>query len=793
MFKTNKEVGLTSYEVTQLRAKYGFNEILENQETVFIWLIKKLLNPITLMIQLALILSIIAHKVEDSIIILALLLLNVGIEMWQEHKSSKSLEAIKNTLQLTAVVLRNGKFNSIPTRELVPGDIVKLVLGDIAPADVKVLGKNVLQVDQSTITGESQVVEKTKGDIIYASSVIQSGSSLVEVVSISTKTLIGKSTQLVAKAQANEYSHFQQAIIGIGKFLAILSAILIILLSIALLYKGDSLVEVVQFALILAIASIPVALPAVLSVTMAVGASALSRYNAIVSNFKAVEELAGTDILCVDKTGTLTKNELTINKPIVYNSYSLNDLLSYALLASEKEHKNKIELAIEKFASDIGIDLGELYKFNKIIKFISFTPVTKTTQAYIKSLNQGDFSIEMGATQAIIKLLSDKNAISRIESDVATLARDGMRSMAIVKKTNESIELVGLLPMIDPPREDSREVLNFIKSYGVSVKMITGDNTAVARFIANKLNLGTKLVDTKELNGTQDKVNLIESTDIFTEVVPEDKYNIISALQKEGHIVAMTGDGVNDAPALKKADIGIAVSGASPAARAAADVVLLDDGLSTIKVALEHSRMIFARMQGYATFRITETIRIIFFVTLSIFFLGFTPLSAIMIVLLALLNDIPVMAMAYDNAEVDKSPVRWNLRETITISSVLGATGLASSFLLLYILYIYNVPLAIIYTIMFLKLDVSGHSTLYTTRTGRRHFWQRPFPSLKFFLPAFSSRIIGTILALFGIFMEPISLTTVIIIWIYSTLWFLFNDQIKVMVYKMIDKNKKVV
>ncbi len=793
MFKIDKQVGLTSHEVTQLRAKYGFNEILEKQETIFVWFIKKLLNPITLMIQLALILSIVAHKVEDSIIILALLLVNIGIEMWQEHKSSKALEAIKNTLQLTAVALRDGKFKSVPTRELVPGDILKLVLGDIAPADVKVLGKDILQVDQSTITGESQVAEKTKGDTIYASSIIQSGSSLVEVISIGTKTFIGKSTQLVAKAQASECSHFQQAIIGIGKFLAILSAILIVLISVALLYKGDSLVEVVQFALILAIASIPVALPAVLSVTMAVGASALSKYNAIVSNFKAVEELAGTDILCVDKTGTLTKNELSINKPIVYNNYNLIDLLSYALLASEKEHKNKIELAIEKSASDLGIDLGKLFKTNKVIKFISFTPVTKTTQAYIKSQNQEDFSIEMGATQAIVKLLSDKKIISQVESDVAKLAQDGMRSMAIVKKTKEKVELVGLLPMIDPPREDSKEVLNFMKSYGVSVKMITGDNTAVARFIASKLNLGTKLIDTKEFNKSKDKITLIHSTDIFTEVVPEDKYNIISALQKEGHIVAMTGDGVNDAPALKKADIGIAVSGASPAARAAADVVLLDDGLSTIKVALEHSRMIFARMQGYATFRIAETIRIIFFVSLTIFFLGFTPLSAIMIVLLALLNDIPVMAMAYDNAEVDKSPMRWNLRETITISSVLGATGLASSFLLLYVLYIYNTPLAIIYTIMFLKLDVSGHSTLYTTRTGRRHFWQRPFPSLKFFLPAFSSRIIGTILALFGIFMEPISITAVIIIWIYSTIWFLLNDQIKVMVYKMIDKNRKMV
>jgi H+-transporting ATPase len=778
--------GLTTKEVIHLREKNGFNEVINKKDSLIIRLLKKIINPITLMIEIALLLSYVANKWEDFFIILALLFVNIGVDIWQEGRASKALKELKKNLAPEAVVLRDGKFKTIPARELVPNDVIKISIGDIVPADVKISEDELVQVDQSTITGESLPAEKHNGDILYSSSIIQKGSFVAIVTDIGKKTFIGKSTELVAKAEEQQESHFQKAVINIGKFLAVLAIVLVIIVAFFMWQKGDSLMDIVQFSLILAISSIPVALPAVLSVTMAIGASKLSKKRAIVSNAKAVEELAGVTVLCVDKTGTLTKNEITIKDPIVYGNFKLSDLFIYGILTSEQENKNKIELAIEHFAKENKL-IQQIADYS-VTEFVSFTPTAKTTEASVQTKDNGSFHVIMGAPQIVADILSNKEEKDALKSDVAKFAQNGFRALAIVKQVNKKTLLVGMMPMYDPPRDDSKKLLKSMRKYGFKIKMITGDNTAIARFIASALDMGSKIINTKEFSKTENKAELINKTDIFTEVIPEDKYNIIDTLQKDGHIVAMTGDGVNDAPAIKKADIGIAVAGASPAAQSAADVVLLDPGLSAIETALEHARQIFARMQSYATFRIAETIRIIFFVTISMFVFGFAPLPAILIVILALLNDIPVMAIAYDNAPISKKPVRWHLRETITISSILGATGLVSSFILLYVLVHYGFGKEAIYTLMFLKLDVSGHSTLYTTRTGHRHFWAKPYPSLKFFLPAFGSRVIGTIFAYFGIFMTAISWQYIAGIWIYSTLWFIFNDQIKVFAYKILHK-----
>jgi len=351
-----------------------------------------------------------------------------------------------------------------------------------------------------------------------------------------------------------------------------------------------------------------------------------------------------------------------------------------------------------------------------------------------------------------------------------------------------------LIPLLDPPRKDSKLVISELKKRGIIVKMLTGDNLAIARYIAKVLNIGKKVMGreilskVKQSKDLNDDLKIIKSTNAFAEVIPEDKFNIVKTLQQDGKIVAMTGDGVNDAPALKKADIGIAVSGATPAARSASDLVLLNNGLSVIKEAIDLARQTFARMQSYATFRIAETIRIIFFIALAVLFFNFSPLSAVMIIMLALLNDIPVLAIAYDNVPTSSQPIRWHLRETLLVSTVLGLMGLLSSFLLLYYLDMSGLSVALIQTIFFVKMDVSGHSTLYLTRTGRKHFWEKPYPSLKFFLPAFSSRLLGSAIAYFGIFIPAISLSTIALIWIYATVWFIINDQVKVLTYKLLDK-----
>ncbi len=797
MTHNTKKLGLTSREVERLRAQYGFNSIEEKKISPLLSFLKKFTNPITIMIEIAFVLSLLAHKIEDSFIILALLAVNIGVELWQEHKTSHALEALKKNLALKATVLRDGRFVMLPARELVPGDVVKIILGDIVPADVEILDDEMVLVDQSSITGESLPVEKKKGDVLYASSIVQRGSFLARVQKIGEATFIGTSAHLVAMAEKQEKSHFQEAIFRIGKFLAILAGILIVIVVVIFLIQGKPLLDIVQFSLILAVASIPVALPAVLSVTMAIGAAALSREKAIVSNFKSVEELAGVDMLCVDKTGTLTKNELTIAEPKTYHQFSLKDLFVYAYYASEKEHEDAIAHALKGYAQKHGF----LKKVDEhdVVRFVAFTPETKFAQAFIKK-NDKEYSILMGAPQVIAeKIAFAKDEYDTLMHDVDSFAQNGFRTLAVAREVGGVIRLVGLIPLYDPPRDDSKTVMEKVQSYGLNIKMITGDNTAIARFIAKLLGISGDIVDAKTFHTTKQSSQLIEDTEIFTEVVPEDKYRIVEALQKDGHFVAMTGDGVNDAPALKKADVGIAVAGASPAAREAADIILLTPGLRVIQSAIEHTRIIFNRMQSYAIFRIAETIRIIFFIVLSVVIFGFSPLPAIMIVLLALLNDIPVMAIAYDNASINKKPTRWHLRETLSISSVLGATGLIASFLVLFVLlkthfvqqFIgQDITQAVMYTILFLKLDVSGHSTLYTTRTLEKHFWKRPFPSLKFFIPAFGSRIIGTVLAYFGIFMAPVSIATIVAIWIYSTVWFLINDFVKVQTYKILRRRK---
>ena len=450
-------------------------------------------------------------------------------------------------------------------------------------------------------------------------------------------------------------------------------------------------------------------------------------------------------------------------------------------------------------------------------------------------------------------MCGDGDAKKQATIDVNNFAQKGFRTLAVaVKNKNKKVfDLVGLIPLFDPPRKDSASVINNVKQSGIDIKMLTGDNHAIATQIAALLNIGLNILDTSALKTSEspDKIStlssivakglykklksnvsktevkkigekiskeveeelkgkkmpagfikkhepeiikFIENANGFSQVMPEDKYFIIESLQKGGHIVAMTGDGVNDAPTLSKADIGIAVSGATDAARAAADLVLLSPGLSVINHAIRIAGQTFERMKAYAIFRIAETMRIILFMSFSIIVFNFYPITATMIIVLALLNDIPVMMIAYDNAPKNNKPVRWNMREILIVATVLGLAGVASSFLLFYWLETHNYPLAFIQALLFIKLDVAGHSTLYLTRAGKKHFWHKPYPSLKFFIPTFISRIIGTLIAVYGVFMEPIGWKYAAYMWMYATAWWFFNDTLKVYVYKILDKSKKI-
>lgn len=782
--------GLSSAEVAKLQARYGKNEIREHSDLWFLRIAKKFIGPIPLMIEAALVLSVIARRWEDFVVISVLLAVNVTVDILQEEKARNALLALKQKLTPTARVVRDGTLAEIDARELVPGDVIKLTIGESVPADASLLS-GTLHVNQSAVTGESLPVLKEAGDELFVSSVVDVGSAYATVTATGHNSSLGKNAALVARAAREKESHFQKAMFGIGRFLIVLSIALIIVVLLVLIVRGDPFLESIQFALVLAIASIPVALPAVLSVTMAIGAAALAKRHTIVSHFQSVEELAGIDELCIDKTGTLTRNELTVTTPIIYGDVDEETLMSYALLASDDARPSAIEQAIYAYAK-VRDTLSARASYSVDI-FTPFDPVRKLSEATAHRESGESFSVLMGAPQAVAAFAEIRELSDTFSADVARLAEDGIRTVAVARKDEGRVVLVGLIPFSDPLRDDAKATVEHIQADGVQIRMLTGDNVAVAAHTVRALGLEGKTIRADEVYNLRKpgtSVNVDEDT-VFAEVIPEDKYRIVEALQRHGHIVAMMGDGVNDAPALKKADVGIAVADATPAARAAADIILLDRGLSVIRDAISLARMTFERMQSYALFRISETVRVVVFITLAILAFNSVPISAIMIVLLALLNDIPVMAIAYDNAPVQNVPVRWRLPETIFIASLLGIAGVVSSFIFLYWLHIHDFALAVIQTLIFLKLDVAGHSTLYLTRTGRMHFWERPFPSLRFFIPAFGSRIAGTLIAVFGIFMHAISWEAVAYVWLYASVWFLINDQIKVLGYRVFDRIKQ--
>lgn len=779
--------GLSSVEVAKRQARYGKNEIQEHFDPWFLRVAKKFIGPIPLMIEAALVLSVIARRWEDFAVIGVLLGVNVTVDILQEEKARNALLALKQKLTPTARVVRDGTLTEIDARELVPGDIIKLTIGESVPADASLLS-GTLQVNQSAITGESLPVAKEAGDELFLSSVVDVGSAYATVTATGRNSSLGKNAALVARAAREKESHFQRAMFDIGKFLIAFSSALIIIVLSVLVMRGDPFLESIQFALVLAIASIPVALPAVLSVTMAIGAAALAKRHTIVSHFQSVEELAGMDEICIDKTGTLTKNELVVTAPITYGDIDTVTLMTYALLASDDAHASAIEQAIYAYAK--AYDTRSARALYSVDTFTPFDPVRKLSDAVVHSKSGESFSVFMGAPQAIVELAQASEHAGAFRADVARLAQDGIRAIAVARKDGRQAMIVGLIPFSDPLRDDAKEAVERIEESGVCIRMLTGDNAAIAAYTARTLGLDGKTIRADEVCNLREQGTSVdvENNKVFAEVIPEDKYLIVEALQRHGHIVAMTGDGVNDAPALKKADVGIAVADATPAARGAADIILLDRGLSVIRDAIYLARMTFARMQSYALFRISETMRIVIFITLAILAFNYAPISAIMIVLLALLNDIPVMAIAYDNAPVHNAPVRWHLPETIFIAALLGTTGVISSFILLYWLHIHGFAIVAIQTLIFLKLDVAGHSTLYITRTGRKHFWERPFPSWRFFIPAFSSRIVGTLIAAFGIFMQAISWEAVAYVWLYALVWFFINDQIKVLGYRAFDR-----
>jgi H+-transporting ATPase len=844
---SNEEKGLSEEEARRRLTEYGFNEIPAKEESALHRIFRRFWGPIPGMIETATVLSALVRKWDDFIIITILLFTNVFIDFWQESKALNVLRVLKEKLAKKALVIRDGKFQTTDARDIVPGDIIKIKIGDLVAADVKLIDGDFIQTDQSALTGESLPVSKKVGDIAYSNTIVKQGEMLAVVVNTALKTFFGKTVALVAKAEKEEKSHFQKAVVRIGNYLIIITIFLASIILITALFRHENMMEILRFTLVLTIAAIPVALPAVLSVTMAVGAMNLAKKQAIVSRLVAIEELAGVDILCSDKTGTLTQNRMTISDPVTFGGHTVKELMFYAALSSKEENKDPIEVPIFEYIQKTG-RMDDLKQYQQT-GFTPFDPVSKRTEASVKSTNES-FLATKGAPQVILELCGEQMNQQEIVEKVEDLAEKGFRTLGVAKKKPEDnhFDFIGLIPLFDPPREDSKTTIEEAAKLGLNIKMLTGDNIAIAKYIANILDIGENIANARELKGASTKelvflgeliagavyrkmspeiseedaqkfakavvkeiekefantklpegyverheseiIDMIENADGFAQVFPEDKYLIVDKLQKANHIVGMTGDGVNDAPALKKADAGIAVSGATDAARASADLVLLAPGLSVIVDAIKGARVTFERMKSYSTFRIAETIRVILFMTASIVIFNFYPVTAIMIIILAFLNDLPIMAIAYDNTKVDDNPVRWNMREVLTMATVLGITGVIASFGIFYLAEEYmHLSRSVVQSFIFLKLVVAGHSTIYVTRT-EKHFWQKPYPSPLLFSATSATEIIGTLFAVYGVFLAPIGWEYAMLVWLYALSWFVVNDSVKVLTYRMLRREK---
>jgi H+-transporting ATPase len=792
--------GLSSEEAGRRLAQYGPNALEDRTESKWHKLLSYFWGPLPFLIEAAAVISALRRDWPDFAVVTGLLLYNAAVGFWQDNKAANALAALKKGLAPRARVLRDGQWVTVDAASLVPGDVVSVTAGQIVPADLILTDGEYLSCDQASLTGESVPVAKKIGDEAYSGSIAKQGAMTGVVTATGGKTFFGRTAKLVGAAGA--VSHSQRAVTQVGDFLLLLAFVLAAILVgvrcyreliVADAWSWDAFGSIAQYVLVLLIASIPVALPAVMSVTMAIGAYTLSLQRAIVSRLSAIEELAGVDVLCSDKTGTLTMNQLTVEKQIPFGSFTATDVLRDAALATQKSSDDAIDVAVLSAAGSL-VDFAQV----KQTDFVPFDPVNKRTVATIVDAAGKTRHYAKGAPQAITALAKpDTDLLSRYHARVAELAGKGYRALGVGQSDDgKSWTIVGLISLMDPPRPDAKATIDAAKALGVNVKMVTGDDVAIGDQIAAQLDLGDHLLVASDVFKDEAKsgtvsaavMDAVERADGFGRVFPEHKYEIVKTLQARGHIVGMTGDGVNDAPALKQADCGIAVSGATDAARSAAALILTAPGLSTIVNAIGVARQIFERIESYIHYRVAMTLDIMVLVVASIVLFQFQPITAIMIVALALLDDIPIMTIAYDNVPAPPKPVRWNMQGILLFASIMGLLSVVETFGLLLIglrwigdpqlQNMIKLDLAQLQTVMFLQLAVGGHLLLFVVRT-KHSLFEPPYPSARLFWAIVATQIVAVAICVLGVGVRAIPPAAVIAVWVYCLVWMVVLDMLK--------------
>ena len=752
--------GLTSKDAVSRLAKYGRNELTEPPRNPVADFLRRYWGPMPWLLELAMVLSFILKRPAEGVIILVLLTMNAIIGFWHSQGSHKAVSLLKQRLALQARVLRDGNWQTIEVALLVPGDVITVRLGDIIPSDAKIITGDV-SIDESALTGESLPIEKNAGAVIYSGSVIRQGEARCLVINTGYTTYFGRTAELVNAAKPK--SHQEAIALAIVKYMMYLG------IAASLIVAGDAAVQHHSFLLILTfivvflMGSVPVALPAVLTIVQAATGIQLSKSGVLVTRLESIEDAASVSVLCMDKTGTITMNQLSVVEAVGFEPYVLTDTLNMAALASREDGIDLIDLAILEYAKAQGAN-GQGYKQ---LTYTPFNPAVRRTEA-TASKDGLEFKVIKGASQVVAPMCTgmDAQELAKVDEHVQSYSRKGYRTIAVARSKEgepNALSLVGLVALADPPRPDSRQMIAEIKQLGVKPIMLTGDNMAIAKEIAVQVGIGeniSRLSDVAHLQG-KERATAVATSDGFAEIYPEDKYQLVKLLQEAGYMVAMTGDGVNDAPALKQAEMGIAVNNATDVAKASASVVLTEPGIQVIVKAVELSRETYQRMLTWVINKVMKVIQVVGLLTIGYFMVHEMIVSMLGISLLIFANDFVTISLATDNVKHTLNPNSWDVANIMSAALVVGVLligeGLATIWWGIHMLHL---DIDHLRTLVLLMLVFTSQLNVLMVRERRSLWASRPGTAL--IVSSLSVTVLYIALGISGILIPAIPLVNIL-------------------------------
>jgi H+-transporting ATPase len=776
--------GLSDFEVKNRLEKFGNNEISEKKRNAFLEFILRYWGPMPWLLEIALVLAFALNHYFEGIVIFILLSINAVIGQIHASGSQKIIELLKKKLAIKSKVLRDKKWSEEDAKGIVIGDIISVKLGDIVPADAKIIS-GVISVDQSALTGESMPVESHPSNLIYSGSIITRGEAKCIIVNTGSNTFFGKTVELVKIAKPK--SHQQAIMMAVVKYMIYLGIAASILVSVSALMMHLSVIIVLTFIIVVLLGAIPAALPAVLTIVQSIGATELAKKGALVTKLESVEDAASINIICFDKTGTITQNKLTVVESIPFSGNKIEDVLRIAALSSQSEGMDLIDLAIIEYSKKSGVNFNDC----KQVSYTPFDPSTKRTEAIIEAGGK-QFRCIKGAAQVILSLCHDidKGTLDEVNKTINGFSGKGYRTIAVARTVGDDLnnfELTGLLPLADPPRPDSKSMIDQARNLGIKPMMLTGDSIDIAKEISKQVGIGNNIIrmaDIKELSADE-QLKMVCECDGFAEIYPEDKFRIVKLLQSAGHIVGMTGDGVNDAPALKQAEMGIAVYNSTDVAKAAASIVLTEAGVNVIIDAVTISRQTYQRMLTWVINKVVKVIEFTVFLTIGFFWLHNILLSLIGMSFLVLANDFVSMTLATDNVKSTSNPNKWDIKNIVLATLIPALFYILEDIIIILIgIHYFHLEWKELTSLVMLSFIFNSQFRVLIVRE-RKHFWSS-LPG-KGLLISSTSAIVGiALIGGFGIFVPSLNIIIILTILGFSAVFAFVIDFPKYYIFKKI-------